>query len=121
VQITARDNGIQREDFTYIQCDLASLESVREFITNFRATGRTLDCLVCNAAIYLPTATEPTFTADGYELSVGVNHLSHFLMANELMADLQKSDWKRLIIVGSITGTLACRSLSVQRVFFLDT
>lgn len=102
--ISARDNGIDRDDFTYIQCDLASLESVRNFVDEFRATGRTLDCLVCNAAIYLPTATEPTFTADGYELSVGVNHLSHFLMANLLMEDLQKSDYKRLIIVGSITG-----------------
>ena len=34
-------------------------------------SGRRLDALVCNAAVYLPTAKEPTFTADGFELSVG--------------------------------------------------
>ena len=34
-------------------------------------SGRRLDALVANAAIYLPTAKEPTFTADGFELSVG--------------------------------------------------
>lgn len=34
-------------------------------------SGRRLDALVANAAVYLPTAKEPTFTADGFELSVG--------------------------------------------------
>ena len=36
-------------------------------LQNFRASGRRLDALVCNAAIYRPTAKEPEFTADGYE------------------------------------------------------
>ncbi len=36
----------------------------------FRASGRRLDALVCNAAVYLPTVKEPRFTADGFELSV---------------------------------------------------
>lgn len=34
-------------------------------------SGRRVDCLVANAAVYLPTAKEPTYTADGFELSVG--------------------------------------------------
>eukprot|EP01025_Chloroclados_australasicus_P023864 TRINITY_DN2405_c0_g1_i6.p2 TRINITY_DN2405_c0_g1~~TRINITY_DN2405_c0_g1_i6.p2 ORF type:complete len:401 (-),score=63.67 TRINITY_DN2405_c0_g1_i6:701-1903(-) len=102
--LTAKQQGISRKDFTYLQCDLASLESVRKFVDEFRATGRSLDCLVCNAAVYLPVATEPSFTVEGFELSVGVNHLAHFLLANLLMPDLQKSDTKRMIIVGSITG-----------------
>ena len=106
MQISHANNGISPEDFTYIQCDLASLQSVRDCIAEFRATGRTLDCLVCNAAIYYPNGVEPTFTVEGYEESVGVNHLAHFLMANELMEDLQKSDYKRMVIVGSITGKL---------------
>lgn len=51
-------------------------------------------------------AKEPRFTADGYELSVGTNHLGHFLLSNLLLEDLKDSpaDNKRLIIVGSITG-----------------
>lgn len=101
---THAQNGIAREDFTYLQLDLASLESVRKFVDDFRATGRTLDCLVCNAAVYLPVDKEPTFTVEGYEMSVGVNHLGHFLLANMLMEDLKKSEHKRMIIVGSITG-----------------
>lgn len=68
-----------------------------------------LDCLVCNAAVYLPTAKEPRFTADGFEISVGTNHLGHFLLANLLLEDLKKrkesaTNPPRMVIVGSITG-----------------
>ena len=68
-----------------------------------------LDCLVCNAAVYLPTAKEPRFTADGFEISVGTNHLGHFLLANLLLEDLKKRGENgrnppRVVIVGSITG-----------------
>ena len=36
--------------------DLAALDSVRIFADMFKASGRRLDALVCNAAVYLPTA-----------------------------------------------------------------
>lgn len=86
--------------------DLSSLESVRQFADSFKRSGRPLDALVCNAAIYLPTAKEPTFTAEGFELSVGTNHLGHFLLSRLLLDDMRASDYpyKRFIIVGSITG-----------------
>ncbi|KAF2314308.1 hypothetical protein GH714_025237 [Hevea brasiliensis] len=75
-------------------------------LENGTRSERPLDVLVCNAAVYLPTAKEPTFTAEGFELSVGTNHLGHFLLSRLLLDDLKKSDYpsKRLIIVGSITG-----------------
>lgn len=81
-----------------------------------RQSGRPLDALVCNAAVYLPTDKEPTYTADGLELSMVANHLGHFLAANLLLQDLKERNSKRasqngaggpaprLIIVGSITG-----------------
>ncbi|KAL0320690.1 UNVERIFIED_CONTAM: Protochlorophyllide reductase, chloroplastic [Sesamum radiatum] len=76
------------------------------FVDNFKRSGRPLDVLVCNAAVYQPTAREPSYTADGFELSVGTNHLGHFLLSRLLLDDLKQSDYpsKRLIIVGSITG-----------------
>ncbi|XP_065875560.1 protochlorophyllide reductase [Euphorbia lathyris] len=102
----AKSAGIAKENYTVMHLDLASLDSVRQFVDTFRRSGLPLDVLVCNAAIYLPTAKEPTFTADGFELSVGTNHLGHFLLTRLLLDDLKKSDSpsKRLIIVGSITG-----------------
>lgn len=46
------------------------------------------------------------FTAEGFELSVGTNHLGHFLLVNLLLEDLEKNREAkpRVIIVGSITG-----------------
>jgi len=102
----AKAMGFPAGSYTVMHLDLASLNSVRAFVDNFRNSGRRLDALVCNAAVYLPTAKEPTYTADGFELSVGTNHLGHFLLANLLKEDLEKTpaDNARMIIVGSITG-----------------
>ncbi|KAG5545366.1 hypothetical protein RHGRI_017741 [Rhododendron griersonianum] len=65
----AKSAGIAKENYTVMHLDLASLDSVSQFVNNFRQSGRPLDVLVCNAAVYLPTAKEPTFTAEGFELS----------------------------------------------------
>ncbi|KAL3508644.1 hypothetical protein ACH5RR_028045 [Cinchona calisaya] len=102
----AKSAGISKENYTIMHLDLASLDSVRQFADNFKRLGRPLDVLVCNAAVYFPTAKEPTFTAEGFELSVGTNHLGHFLLSRLLLDEMKKSDYpsKRLIIVGSITG-----------------
>ncbi|RRT76950.1 hypothetical protein BHE74_00006564, partial [Ensete ventricosum] len=102
----AQSAGMAKENYSIMHLDLASLDSVRQFVHGFRQSGRPLDVLVCNAAIYRPTARKPTYTADGSEMSVGVNHLGHFLLANMLLEDLKKSDYpsRRLIILGSITG-----------------
>ncbi|KAF8111737.1 hypothetical protein N665_0073s0092 [Sinapis alba] len=102
----AKSVGMAKEDYTVMHLDLASLESVKQFVDSFRRTERPLDVLVCNAAVYQPTAKEPSFTAEGFEISVGTNHLGHFLLSRLLLDDLKQSDYpsKRMIIVGSITG-----------------
>lgn len=61
----AKEQGIPEGAYTVMHLDLASLDSVRQFVSGFRASGRRLDVLVCNAAIYQPTAKEPSYTADG--------------------------------------------------------
>lgn len=71
----AKAAGIPVSARTIIHLDLSSLDSVRQFVDNFNKSGRPLDVLVANAALYLPTAKEPTYTADGYEISVATNHL----------------------------------------------
>jgi len=98
--------GMSSDHYTTIHLDLASLESVRKFVQEFRATGRPLDALVCNAAVYLPLLKEPLRSADGYELSVATNHLGHFLLANLLLDDLKQSDGpdRRLVILGTVTA-----------------
>lgn len=87
----AKRLNIPKDAFTIMHLDLASLDSVRDFAAAFKASGRRLDALVCNAAVYLPTAKEPTYTADGFELSIGTNHLGHFLLTQLLLDDLKSA------------------------------
>ncbi|KAF5481252.1 hypothetical protein F2P56_001920 [Juglans regia] len=102
----AKSVGITKENYSVMHLDLASLDSVRQFVDNLRGLAMPIDVLVCNAAVYQPTAKEPSFSAEGFELSVGTNHLGHFLLARLLLDNIKQSDYpfKRLIIVGSITG-----------------
>lgn len=103
----AKSVGMEKQNYTIMHLDLSSLDSVTQFVNSFERSGRPLDVLVCNAAVYQPTAREPSFTAEGFELSVGTNHLGHFLLSRLLLDRMKQSDYpsKRLIIVGSITGT----------------
>ena len=102
----AEEVGIVKDKYSIIHLDLASLDSVRQFVEDFRATGRSLEALVCNAAIYLPLEKEPQRSQDGYELSVATNHLGHFLLCNLMIEDLKKSPApeKRLVILGTVTA-----------------
>ncbi|MBR8834904.1 MAG: protochlorophyllide reductase [Stigonema ocellatum SAG 48.90 = DSM 106950] len=97
--------GIPQDSYTIMHIDLASLESVRQFVKNFRAAGKSLDALVCNAAIYMPLLKEPLRSPDGYELSVATNHLGHFLLCNLMLEDLKHSESNdpRLVILGTVT------------------
>lgn len=101
----AEEVGIPEGSYTAMFIDTASLESVRQFVKDFRATGRSLDALVCNAAIYMPLLKEPLRSPEGYELSVATNHLGHFLLCNLMLEDLKHSSSSdpRLVILGTVT------------------
>jgi len=100
----AKDVGMADGTYTIMKLDLASLDSVHSFVTEFRASGKTLDSLVCNAAVYLPLLKEPMRSEDGYELSMATNHLGHFLLCNLMLEDLKKSAHPRLVILGTVTA-----------------
>ncbi|QLE57273.1 protochlorophyllide reductase [Nostoc sp. TCL26-01] len=101
----AQSLGIPKDSYSIIHIDLGSLESVRQFVSNFRATGKSLDALVCNAAIYMPLIKEPLRSPEGYELTMTTNHLGHFLLCNLMLEDLKQSSApdKRLVILGTVT------------------
>ncbi|NJP09247.1 MAG: protochlorophyllide reductase [Leptolyngbyaceae cyanobacterium RU_5_1] len=93
------------ESYTILHIDLGSLQSVRQFVANVRASGRPLNALVCNAAIYMPLLKQPLRSPEGYELTMTTNHLGHFLLCNLLLEDLQKSPAadRRLVLLGTVT------------------
>ena len=78
-----------------IQLDLANLENIRKFATEIQEKFSKIDCLVCNAGVWLPM-DQKSQTDDGFEMNVGVNHLGHFLLTNLLIGQV-----KRVVIVSS--------------------
>jgi protochlorophyllide reductase len=104
-ETAAQEVGIPKDSYKILHIDLGSLDSVRQFINDFRATGRSLEALVCNAAIYMPLIKEPLRSPEGYELSMATNHLGHFLLCSVMLADMKRSPAadKRMILLGTVT------------------
>merc|ERR1712194_212838 len=102
----AKEMGFPDGSYTVMKLELASLQSVRDFVANLKAfkSARPLTNLICNAAVYRPTDPEPAWTDDGFEMSMGVNHLGHFLLVNLLLDDMSRAKGARVCIVGSVTG-----------------
>lgn len=67
-------------------CDLASLESIRNFAEQFKKEETRLDVLINNAGVM---RTPNSKTKDGFEMQLGVNHMGHFLLTNLLLDKLK--------------------------------
>ncbi|MGY9047919.1 MAG: SDR family NAD(P)-dependent oxidoreductase [Rhodobacterales bacterium] len=100
----AKSLNFPAQSFEIMPLDLGSLQSVRACHTAFRAQRRPLDALVCNAATYLPQFKAPMRSPEGYEISVATNYRGHFLLANLMCEDLQKSSAPRLVTLGTVTA-----------------
>lgn len=64
-----------------VECDLASLASVRACADALIAEGEKFDIIIANAGVMAPPFGR---TADGFETQFGTNHLGHFLLVNRL-------------------------------------
>jgi NAD(P)-dependent dehydrogenase (short-subunit alcohol dehydrogenase family) len=66
-----------------MELELGSLASGKAFADGFKASGKPLHLLICNAGIMAPAAFTPS--ADGFESQFATNHLGHFLAVNLLL------------------------------------
>jgi protochlorophyllide reductase len=82
-----------------VECDLASLESVRQCVKEVQGTQ--LNALVLNAGVQFSGDNTLRRTADGFEITIGTNHLGHFLLANLLLPGLQRTPGARIVVTAS--------------------
>jgi NAD(P)-dependent dehydrogenase (short-subunit alcohol dehydrogenase family) len=109
------------DDIEILYADLASLAAVRALAKNFMATHDALHVLVNNAGAMHAQRAE---TADGFEMTIGVNHLAHFLLT-ELLLDILKSSGRagsaaRIVNVsshGHYGGWIVFDDLQLKRLY----
>jgi NAD(P)-dependent dehydrogenase (short-subunit alcohol dehydrogenase family) len=86
-----------------VPCDLADMESVRNAAGILKASLMAVNILINNAGGIFAERKE---SKDGYEMTFAVNHLSHFLLVNNLFPLLQKGQ-ARIINVSSEAHRMA--------------
>ncbi len=93
--VAERVNGAQVE---IALADFASLAQVRRLAGEILAAHERIDLLVNNAGLFAPKFER---SADGYEMTLAVNHLAPFLLTNLLLERLQASAPARVVTVAS--------------------
>jgi NAD(P)-dependent dehydrogenase (short-subunit alcohol dehydrogenase family) len=79
-----------------VECDLASLASVRACTDALAAQGQFFDVMIANAGVMnCPFG----HTADGFETQFGTNHLGHFVFVNRVAPLV--ADGGRVVILSS--------------------
>lgn len=89
----------ERLDVEFMALDLASLNSVENFVETFKSKETKLHLLLCNAGI----AMHPLeYTEDGFEIMFQVNYLAHFLLVTKLLPImLDSGEDCRIVLVSS--------------------
>ena len=85
------------ENIIVMEIDTSSLNSVRNFVKNYKETlyGK-IYCLVCNAGI---SGMHSGITKDGFDIIFETNHLGHFLLTNSLISLMEENG--KIFIVSS--------------------
>ncbi|XP_034557367.1 dehydrogenase/reductase SDR family member 13-like [Notolabrus celidotus] len=94
-----RESG--NSQVVFMQLDLASFKSIRNFAETFLKTEPRLDLLINNAGVMGAGRTE-----DGFGAAFGVNHLGHFLLTNLLLERLQQCGPSRVVTVSALLHRL---------------
>ena len=84
----------------YETLDLTILASIADFATRFAASHTSLDILINNAGVMaLP---QRQTTADGFEMQLGTNYLSHYALTARLLPLLRRVPQPRVVSLSSL-------------------
>lgn len=86
--------------YKIMKLDLADLQSVRNFATEFINNYKRLDGLACNAGM-VSMGNKVQRTKDGLELTIGISYFGHFLLTELLLDILKNTESSRMLIISS--------------------
>lgn len=81
--------------------DLSDLLSVEHSADALLAAAEPIDTLVLNAGLQYSGSSEPRWSAQGFELTIAVNHLAHQALLQRLLPLLLQSSNPRLVVTAS--------------------
>ena len=88
------------EAINIIKCDLSSLEELRSACNEVKEKYEKISLLINNAGVFSPRRK---LSKDNIELTMAVNHFSHFLLTLELIPLLEKNgSGSRIINISSV-------------------
>jgi len=105
-RIDAAENAAKSFDglkggYEVMRCDLADLQSVRDFVNAFLEKHNRLDGLSCNAGM-VNMSGKAEYTKDGLESTIAASYFGHFLLTELLLDILKKSAPSRMLILSSV-------------------
>lgn len=96
---------ISNADVELMLLDLADLESVNQFVTNFKNSYQKLDVLINNAGVMMPV--QRAETKQGFEVQFGTNHLGHFVLTLGLLDVLENTPDSRIVVLSSLVAKMS--------------
>ncbi|MBS1613523.1 MAG: SDR family oxidoreductase [Bacteroidetes bacterium] len=103
----------------YYIADFSSQKSVRNLAQNITRNYTKLDVLINNAGCVVP---EFQLTEDGLEKTIATNHFAYFILTNELLPLVKKSDYARIVNVASgshYQGKMDFESFTKEKGYFI--
>jgi protochlorophyllide reductase len=83
-----------------VELDLADFGSINKFCQQWGKT-RKIDALCLNAGVQFTDAKEVPRTRQGFEETIGVNHIGHWLLANLLLENVKQGGGGRIVWTAS--------------------
>lgn len=95
LQVSLKAKGIEVE---LVEVDLGNLASVKKFGHNILDHYDQIDVLINNAGVFSDTRKT---TQDGFELTIGTNFISHFLLTEMLLPLITSGESGRIVNISS--------------------
>jgi retinol dehydrogenase 12 len=101
VEDIKKNNVTKNADVDYVVCDLGSFKSIKACAETYASKNKPIDILINNAGVM---ACPLSYTTDGFENQIGVNHMGHAYLTRLLLPIIQKSKTSRIINVSSVAA-----------------